>query len=153
MAGVLIQDEKGDPAVILQSIPPGNGVTVHGKNGEKGKSVQMSVNEYDSAEVRVCDKEFKAQVAMGMTDRGGAVRVWSKEGKKGGLATMSITEHGGHVQAWDKERKGSAVMGTDSHGGFVSVRGNQDRPGIAAMNVNEYGNGEVSTFDKHGHRQ
>ena len=171
--GVLIQDEKGNLAITLQSIPPGNSVSVHGKNGETGKSVWMSVNEYNSADVRVYDKEDQAQVAMGMTERGGEVRVWSKEGKQGGQAAMSVTEHGGHVQAWGKEGKGSALMCTGEHGGFVSAQGNQgemaamdtsehggcvqvwDNHGKAGakMSVNAYGNGAVRTWDKHGYPQ
>ena len=151
--GVLIQDEKGNLAISLQSIPPGNSVSVHGKKGETGKSVWMSVSEYHSADVRVYDKEDKAQVAMGMVEYGGEVRVWSKEGKEGGQAAMSITKGGGHVQTWSKDGKGSAVMCTDSHGGFVSVRGNQEPPGSASMSVNEYGNGVVSAFNKYGDRQ
>ena len=170
---VSIQDEKGAPAVILQSIPPGNSVSVHGKNGETGKSAYMSVNVYSGADVRLNDKEDQAQVAMGMTERGGEVRVWSKEGKQGGQAAMSVTEHGGHVQAWGKEGKGSALMCTGEHGGFVSAQGNQgemaamdtsehggcvqvrDNQGKAGakMSVNAYGNGAVSTWDKNGYRQ
>lgn len=171
--GVSILDEKGAPAVILQSIPPGNGVSVHGKNGETGKSVYMSVNAYSGADVRLNDQENQAQVAMGMTERGGEVRVWSKEGRQGGQAAISVTEHGGHVQVWGKEGKGNALMCTGERGGFVSVQGNQgevaamdtsehgggvqvwDNQGKAGakMSVNAYGNGAVSTWDKNGHRQ
>ena len=43
-------------------------------------------------------------------------------------------------------------MDVDEHGGNVYVYGKGDDTSRVAMDVNEYGNGAVSTWDKNGYR-
>ena len=126
-------------AMTLQSIPSGNDISVHGKNGEIGKSVSMGVNVYDAG-VRVLegvkvDKKPQLQVAMRMTEGGGEVRVWSKEGKEGGQAVMTTTEHGGHVQVWDNQGKAGAKMSVNAYGIETQSNGVFDKIQCRALEV------------------
>ena len=71
------------------------------------------------------------------------------DGKMGVLLTT--TEHGGSVSAYGKDGKSGASLSITEDGGHVQVKGKGE--GVAAMSINEYGNGAVSTWDKNGYRQ
>ena len=75
-------------------------------------------------------------------------------GKDGGIASMSTGEHGGIVGVTGKDSKvsGGAEIKTDEHGGRFDVYNNQGKP-RAAMGINEFGTGAVSTWDENGYRQ
>ena len=75
-------------------------------------------------------------------------------GKNGGIVFMSTDEHGGIVGVTGKDSKvsGSAEIKTDEHGGRFDVYNNQGKP-RAAMGINEFGSGAVSTWDENGYRQ
>ena len=83
------------------------------------------------------------------TDEHGGVVVVG--GKDGGIVGMSITEHGGSVLVSSKNG-GGTKMSTDEHGGRIEVFNNQ-RNTQAAMGVNAFGNGAVTTWDRNGYRQ
>ena len=86
--------------------------------------------------IGLCDTEGKKRVAIGFDDNGG-----------GGVF---VFRKGGGTLA--------AEMGIDKHGGVVAVyntgsRFTQTQDKRAAMSVNAFGNGAVSTWDKNGYRQ
>lgn len=66
---------------------------------------------------------------------------------------IGVDGHGGFViaAALGKEGTSKVWLGVDEHGGRVFVEGKGK--GEAAMGINEYGNGNVSTWDKNGYRQ
>lgn len=78
-----------------------------------------------------CDAEGKTRVAIG----GDGVFVF-REGRGTVAAEMGIDEHGGVVAVYD-----------------TGSRFTQTQDKRAAMSVNAFGNGEVSTWDKNGSRQ
>ena len=90
-------------------------------------------------------------VFMSTDEHGGIVLV---RGKDGGIASMSTGEHGGIVGVTGKDSKvsGSAEITNDEHGGRFDVYNNQGKP-RAAMGINEFGTGAVSTWDENGYRQ
>ena len=50
------------------------------------------------------------------------------------------------------EGEKSAFLRINEHGGSVGVSGKGKDTGKARMGINEYGNGAISTWDKHGYR-
>ena len=78
------------------------------------------------------------------------VGVVGEEGK--GRVNVTVGEDGGAVTVFDKDGEGAAQMATGEYGGAVTVHGRGDPNTRAAMGVNEYGNGAVSTWDKNGYR-
>ena len=73
------------------------------------------------------------------------------DGKSEG--SLSVDEHGGVVDVSGKDSKGAANLSITEHGGRVDVYGKVSNKSRATLSVNEYGNGTVSTWDKHGYRQ
>ena len=61
---------------------------------------------------------------------------------------ISSGEDGGSVFAYGKDGKPAVALGVTEHGGLVYVKGKGE--GMAAIGINEYGNGAVSTLDKNG---
>ena len=118
-------------------------------------------------EIEVVDKDGETAIRLYTTKHGGDIRMDSKDGRianmgigeDGGVfylsgkdsvsATMLTKAHGGIVEV--SGNGGSAEMGTDEHGGRVDVFNNQDK-NRAAMGVDAFGNGVVSTWDKNGDR-
>ena len=103
-------------------------------------------------------------VALGNNQHGGVVAAFGKStssighlgditayGKEGGLAVIGNGEHGGVVEVFGKDGVSKAALRVKKHGGQVVVSGRGQ--GQAAMGINEYGNGGVSTWDKNGYRQ
>ncbi len=94
--------------------------------------------------LEVVDETGMPRVAL-MTDEGsGFVGIGSKDKGFLTMASHFITFGG-------KESKPVIRLSIDERGGHVSVYGKGK--GQAAMGINEYGNGVVSTWDKNGNRQ
>ena len=103
------------------------------RNGEGGVVLFSSDNihslsVYEDAHARE-DRSPSAKKVIGLGSYGGAssVNVYGKD--KNLNASMTTTEHGGRVSVFSNEGQGSAAIG-----------------------VNEYGNGAVSTWDQNGYR-
>ena len=155
-----VVDKEGKPAVMLASGEDANLISIHNKQGE----VAVGLNSRGGGgSVDVFGKD-SGMASMSITDHSGIVEV---SGKGGGAAHITTDEQGGRVevlayietgfpsasgQFLSGTRKTTAAMFTGEHGGRVSVYNNQGK-NCAAMGVNEYGNGGVSTWDKNGYRQ
>ena len=112
---------------------------------------------------------------IGAGEHGGYFKIKGKYGVP--MAMLNIDEHGGHVNVYSTDQVPNMPVGVDEHdfamnslafsqlekrvpkallsvtehGGHVQVMGNGEA--AAAMAINEYGNGAVSTWDKNGYRQ
>ena len=112
---------------------------------EDGRSASLNI-----LGVYVVGEEGKGSAYVTVDEDGGVVRV---EGKEDGMgsAKMSLNENGGYVGVGGNAG-GGAEMIADEHGGYVFVYGKGSGEARAAMDVTEYGNGAVSTWDKNGYR-
>ena len=137
---------KGGSARMM-TYKQGGRVSVFGKDGG---SAEMATDEVGG---RVGVSGKGGSVNIDTNKNGGSVQVYGNilDGK---IAGMSIAEQSGVV--WVVSGKdygeGAARMITDEHGGHVEVLNNQLEI-RAAMSVNEYDNGAVSTWDRNGDRQ
>lgn len=105
--------------------------------------------------LRVVDAAGEVGVWLTVDAHGGGVSVHGTEWKSGGKAgvLLGISEAGGYVDAYSKEGTRAWWLGITKHGGSVRVSGKGEGKGQAIMGINEYGNGVVSTIDKNGYRQ
>ena len=164
--GLTVVDKQGNVAVALDT-DDGNQVLV---NDKQGKRAVKLVNDEDLGNsVAVLNKQGNEAVALRTDEHGGIVNVSGKDsgsasmftienggvvrvkGKDGGGVVMTTNEHGGIVGVSGKV-SGGAEIKTDEHGGRFDVYNNQGKP-RAAMGINEFGNGAVSTWDENGYRQ
>lgn len=76
---------------------------------------------------------------------GGAVEVWDEDEKISATIYAAFPD----VSVYGKDAKGNASLGIDEHGGVINVCNNEGRK-QATMDINKYGAGVVSTWDKHG---
>ena len=163
--GVIVYNKQGKGAVRLRSNALGNGVVVYNKQGNEAVALDtdehggiVNVSGKDSGSASMFTRENGGVVRVKGKDGGGAVMSTNEDGgivgvsgKDGGGAEMSTNEDGGIVGVSGKD-SGDAEMLTDEHGGRFDVYNNQGKP-RAAMGINEFGNGAVSTWDKNGYRQ
>ena len=73
-------------------------------------------------------------------------------GKKDRGAVMVTNEHGGFIGVFGGADNNGVEMRVTEYGGHVGVFGKRDADPRVAINVNEYGNGTVGTWDKNGYR-
>ena len=167
---VAVYNEQGPWGVALWSHVLGNNVIVNDKQGDA--AVKLVNDEDLGNSVAVLNKQGNEAVALRTDEHGGIVNVSGKDsgsasmftiansgvvrvkGKDGGGVVMATNEHGGTVGVSGKDSKvsGRAEIKTDEHGGRFDVYNNQGKS-RAAMGINEFGNGAVSTWDKNGYRQ
>ena len=95
------------------------------------------------------DANGKTRVIISSGEDGGRVRAIGKDGISGVMLGVDVDEGGGLVFVQGKG--GTALLAVTEHGGRVHLQGKGE--GKAAMGINEYGNGAVSTWDKNGYRQ
>ena len=117
-------------------------------DGMRGKTDNASITiDEDGPSIGVSTND--AEAGMGISEDGGLVVVYGKDGKL--KASMSANEHGGIVNVCGKNGKGVANMKAGKYGGLVSAYGNNGE-GRSAMGVNRYGSGAVATWDKFGEK-
>ncbi len=165
--GFLLVDADGNLLGQMSRGGQGGYVGVYGKDGESHVLIGI---EPGGGLVQVTSNGGESQTRLGFSGYGGHVKIYSDKAR---IPTVSLMtdEHGGRVKAYDKKglfgveldidehggsvtasgKNGQSMLSIGEHGGRVDVRGKGD--GKAAMGVNEYGNGAVSTFDKNGYRQ
>ena len=112
-----------------------------------GKSVVRIFPGSEGGDVFIYAKEEELRVTMAAKKAGGGVLVFDKRGYP--VTRMVVNELGNEISL--SSENGSAYMKIGEYGGRVGVLGKGK--GEAAMAVNEYGNGGISTWDKHGYRQ
>ncbi|MDE0297733.1 MAG: hypothetical protein OXN17_03815 [Candidatus Poribacteria bacterium] len=96
-------------------------------------------------------------IGLGIDKNGGTVNIYPRDFDNGGRIRMLINEYGGRVNVTGMktdyaEHRRSASLAINEHGGYAVVFGRGNDEIRAAMGVNEYGNGAVSTWDKNGYR-
>ena len=91
--------------------------------------------------------------------RGGLIVVASKGTKdnpEGSAVHIGVDENGGMVYLFSNVKgdggRGGVGVTIDEYGGKVAVFGKGTAIPRAVIDVNEYGNGAVSTWDKNGYR-
>lgn len=86
---------------------------------------------------------------LGYREHGGFVGTSSIDREL--MAFLAADEDAGSVVVFSEDTESMAALNIDENGGHVSVTGKSE--GKAAMGINEFGNGAVSTWDKNGYRQ
>ena len=81
---------------------------------------------------------------LGITERGGRVAAAGKDGKS--RASLGITEYGGLVQAYGEDGLPIVSLGVDENGGLVTIYRWGKSVERAQLNLNNFGNGEVSSW-------
>ena len=98
----------------------------------------------------VIGADGKLAAGIGVGTHGGTVDVYGKNTEA--RATMGVNKHGGILGVYSKNADARASMDVNEHGGRVGVFGSNSCESRAAITINEYGNGAVSTWDKNGYR-
>ena len=145
-AHIAVTSRYAKSSVILGATQNGH-VHLYGKDGKP--AVELGINEHGNGVVNVSDKDGTTVAGLLVLKHGGAVSVSDKDGKP--TALLGVDENGGLVRVWSKDEVLSSILGVNEHGGIVGVYGKGE--GAAAMGINEYGNGVISTWDKNGYRQ
>lgn len=106
------------------------------------------------------DGKPAAKAELTALEHGGNVSVWFAE-RLEVAGELGVDERGGYLSVSenrkDKEKpwlRSKARMGIDEYGGYLQVWDEKrGLGGKAAIGINDYGNGAVSTWDKNGNRQ
>ena len=122
--------------------------------GSKESSVSIAGGMGDLSSLTLSSgrERREAKVIISSVSSNGAITVdgvISVNGENGEVE-MTTDEHGGRVGVVGKN--GKARIATHEHGGSLHLFGKGDQPARAAIEINEYGNGAVSTWDKNGYR-
>ena len=118
------------------------GLTVLGQDGKK----RVRLRDFLGGAVEVWDEDdnISATIYAAFPD----VSVYGKDAK--GNASLGIDKDGvGHISVVNRNGAYGVVLGIDEHGGVINVCNNEGRK-QATMDVNKFGTGVVSTWDKHG---
>lgn len=126
------------------------------KDGGAHVSAALMTSENGTGSVSV-DHKNGGGVFITATDIGGGLRTTGPNHDKS-LAFIGVTDDGksGVIIAnrYDHGKEiGSAELKANKNGGRLDVFGKVDNKSRAAVSINEYGNGVVSTWDKNGYRQ
>ena len=162
-----VVDADGKTRVNLTTDEYGGVVDAYGNDGLSGAA--LGVNEYGGS-VRAFGKDNDAAVLY-VDESGGVVSAFGKHGKLG--ASLSADESGGVVSAFGKDGKslaalairesgggivfarskdgGGASLGVHADGGYVQVDSKGE--GRVAIEINKYGDGDITIYDKNGNRQ
>lgn len=103
--------------------------------------------------VTVYDEDGKQKVWLFAETSGGSVVIWHKGGTAGQVH-LSTNKYGGVVSVSSTDGilgVTRVALSVNKYGGRIGVSGIGE--GRAVMAINEYGNGDVSTWDKNGYRQ
>ena len=126
------------------------------KAGDTHISAALRTSEDGTGSFSVNQKNG-AGVFMSATKRGGGVLI-DGANHDNSLVSISVTDDGESglisVKRYDHGKEiGSAQLKANENGGRLDVYGKVDNKSRAAVSINEYGNGAVSTWDKNGYRQ
>ena len=144
--------DSGDGGVAVEIVADeidGGGVTVWDKHNIFPLAV-MGIGIGGGGEVSVGHIKSGLKASMTAHEQGGSVFMYGKESVSP-LASMGVYKQKGVVSV-GSNAGGSAMISTDEHGGVVAVSGKGSDIIRATTRVDKYGNGEVSTSDKNGHR-
>ena len=126
------------------------------KLGNAHISISMGTSE-DGTGVVSINHRNGGQSFISATNNGGFVSI-SGGNHKNNLASIAVTDDGDSgmisVYRYDRGKQiGVAQLTANKNGGRLDVFGKVDDKSRAAVSINEYGNGVVSTWDKNGYRQ
>lgn len=175
-----VVDDSGKVRAQLEVTKRGNVIQVFNRDGIPVYQVSVDTNgaivdmNDKNGKPRVKTSSFSGMYLLGGTDiisrdggitllggtisiTGGSIFMDDTKGivliKNGEMAVgISVSEHGGIARFCGNDGKHRAVIGVDKDGGMAGFYGNEGKP-RAGIGVNEYGNGVVTTWDKHGYRQ
>lgn len=146
-SAVVDADEK--TRVRLGAGVHGGYVDAYGKDGES--KALLRIDEH-GGRVQVDGKDGKSAASFGINERGGQFIILSKDSEL--VLGLDADEHGGRVVVYEDAVQGKnpkATLGISEHGEILGVTGKGG--GAAAVSINQYGNGAISTWDKNGYRQ
>ena len=126
------------------------------KVGATHVSASMWTSEDGTGVVAITHKN-RGKVLVSATSLGGLVSIMGANHNKV-LASIGVTDDGESglisVKRYDYGNKmGQAELRANKNGGRLDVFGKGDDKSRAAVGINGYGNGVVSTWDKNGYRQ
>jgi hypothetical protein len=156
-----VVDKDGKELMILGKNDTNYGLTIFDKNGRVIAAICTEKSGESNGIVIVSDKDSGGTASMGVSERGGTINVFGKDGR----ASMRIWEYGGGVDVFSKDSKsGGATMNVNEYGGNIAIF-NKDGKGGASMNIMGTGGvigeagammsaresgGSVSIYDKDG---
>ena len=111
-------------------------------DAEGQASVILSTNPLDG----IRDENIMVHV-IGNKYGGSSVTAYGRDRKSEVL--LDIDGYGGRVAVFGKDEGSGATLSIDQHGGVVSAFGNGK--GVAAIGINECGDGMANTWDKNGY--
>ena len=151
--GLRVVDSEGD-AVIVFSTNQMDVVRmlVSANTGQNGNKPEVWIISGDNqAGVHVFGDNGKGQARLYAGEDGGQVDIWGSDRKLKATVNGDNDEQGGQVAVFGNDHASEAVLKIDHHGGVLRTYGRTQ--GSAAMGINQYGNGAVTTWDKNGYRQ
>lgn len=143
-----VGNKEGKRRVTMGTDEQGGIVEIANNQGKKRQVITPDIEAQSNGvfdkitcrEIEVIDKDSETATLV----LGGAISVLGKNDE-------FVFIRGGRVEVL-RVGSGSTQMYIDEHGGRVEVYNNQGK-NRAAMGVNAFGNGGVSTWDKNGYRQ
>ncbi len=138
----------GTTTAVIASRP--NGLMIQNASSETGGRVSVTINRYGSGMyIHNAAGEIKASIYTEL-EWGGVLSIDAAKGNGSVFIGHNDKKNGGLVSV--KGENGSAQISVNEHGGGVWIFGKGNSTSMAAMGVNEYGNGYVNTWDKNGYR-
>ena len=174
--GIVLVYGEGNTVAEMAIAPHGGRVFLR-SSGNNAGSVNMEFDDEHGGEIRVYGEE--GSVKLGTNKHGAGVYVTDQNGRTRASITSSElvggvlgvageneeplvvispnlmnqnTPVGGMVNVFGSGMADGVRLSVNKDGGIVSVFGKEDGKSLAAMGVNEYGSGAVSTWDKNGYR-
>ena len=103
----------------------------------------------DGGIVAACDSNGNLRTSLVGFEEGGKIFVMGHGGEE--RVTIGVDENGGQIVVHHKDGKSRVAMWSAKDGGQLVVYGNDGKP-RGDIGVNEYGKGEISTWDRKGNR-
>ena len=101
--------------------------------------------------LKVVGADGFSRVSIGAGSLGGYVVVYDDDISGASKAELNISPRGGYIKANGKDGVSTVVIDFNAHGGILLAHGKGK--GKVAIEINENGNGAVSTWDNNGNQQ
>ena len=101
--------------------------------------------------LKVVGADGYSRVSIGAGSLGGYVVVYDDDKYGASKAELNISSRGGYIKANGKDGVSTVSINFNAYGGLLQARGNGK--GKVAIEINENGNGTVSTWDNNGNQQ
>ena len=143
-----VVDDHGNIRVVIKPDGGfgGGNVHVYGENG--GIAAELNGG-YRGGSVVTNDKHGRTTALLHSWLKNGVIGVQDDANRR--MVTLGVNDQGGEVIVNGKNRGSQVRLIVTESGGHLQVNGMGK--GAAAMRINEYGDGDVTTWDKNGNRQ